>query len=101
MPHGCRVAAEIGTLLRSGFPEGAAARGRTLHELAVVSFVIKDASPDVGERFLLHDGVGRCKDAESYFANQAALGLEPLEISELEALRAVTNPVRKQIGYAA
>ena len=60
--------------------------------------MIEDASPDVAERFLLHDLVGRAKDAESYVANQDALALEPLSQPDLDQLRAAKDGLKKRFG---
>ena len=88
----CRIALEVLTLLRSGFERGAMARGRTLHELAVLSIVIgehgrRDEHADLAEKFLLHWQIAACKDAELYQAQCEVLGYEPLEQAELDEIR--------------
>lgn len=67
----CRIALEVLALLRSGFERGAMARGRTLHELAVLSIVIgehgrNEEHADLAEKFLLHWQIAACKEAEDY-----------------------------------
>lgn len=62
----CLVASEVQGLLRSGHAAGAQARWRTLHELAVVAFVLSNHDPEISERFLLHRHVERYKDARQY-----------------------------------
>lgn len=56
----CRIAFEVHTLLSAGFPMGALARCRTMHEIAVTATVIRAYGSDrqyadIGERYLLHD----------------------------------------------
>lgn len=58
----CRVAVEIHHLLAGGFPMGALARCRTLHEIAVTMMILADFGcmdehPDLAERFLLHEDI--------------------------------------------
>ncbi|PPF76006.1 DUF5677 domain-containing protein [Pseudoclavibacter sp. Z016] len=61
--RGLKVMEEVAWLLEGGFKEGAAARARTLHELAITSMVLaKYGSPegqhgDLYQRYLDHEGV--------------------------------------------
>jgi hypothetical protein len=55
----CRIARGVHHLLSGGFPFGALARSRTLHELAVITIVLADYGreeehADLAERFLRH-----------------------------------------------
>jgi hypothetical protein len=50
----CRTALEIICLLRAGLPDGAQARARTLHELFVVSTLLKDNDAKLSEKYLDH-----------------------------------------------
>ncbi len=52
-----KVASEIHTLLSSGFADGANARWRTLHELAVIAGFLAKYGNDASERYLLHSQV--------------------------------------------
>jgi hypothetical protein len=63
----CQVASEVIILLRSGHADGAHARWRTLHEIAVVGFFVRSHGNDVAERYILHNAI------ESY---RAALGYQ-------------------------
>ena len=47
----CQVAAEILTLLRDGFADGAMARWRTLHEIAVVAMFVRERGDGMAERY--------------------------------------------------
>src|SRR5664279_4569741 len=53
----CQVTDEILCLLENGFADGAMARWRTLHEIAVVAAVIRQHGDDIAERYLAHHAV--------------------------------------------
>jgi hypothetical protein len=59
----CLVANEILTLLKAGYASGAHARWRTLHELAVVAYFLREHDQDVAERYLRHDVIQAYKGA--------------------------------------
>jgi hypothetical protein len=73
-----QIANEILTLLKSGYADGASARWRSLHELAVISFFLKAAPDEVSNRYLEHDIIKRCKDAKDYKTYYRKLGYAPL-----------------------
>jgi hypothetical protein len=78
----CRTALEVHHLLSGGFPQGALARCRTLHELAVTAIVLGDhgrgtTHSDVAERFVLHERAVNYNEALVYQQNCAFLGTEP------------------------
>jgi len=85
-----RVALEIWTLLRSGLPDGAQARWRTLHEIAVTAQVLTDHHPDAAHRYLAHEELREIRRAElahhhgAYAPDQA---LSEGEVAELAAMR--------------
>jgi len=62
----CQVAHEIVALLQSGFADGAHARWRTLHELAVTAFFIAEHGDAVAQRYLRHHGIETFKAAEQF-----------------------------------
>lgn len=89
----CRVAWEVYSLLQTGFPYGALARCRTLHELAVISMVLTDhgRNPDHGElaeRFFEHGSVMQYKEVKEYQDACDALGYEPFPDEEVEGYKA-------------
>lgn len=83
----CLVAAETFELLKGGYPHGAHARWRTLHELAVFAAIIGERRRDVAERFLLHDAIENAAVMETYQAKCARLGYEPLSDGEMAQIR--------------
>lgn len=97
----CMVASEIYSLLCSGHAPGAQARWRTLHELAVIAFVLSEGDHELARRFLLHGQVERWKEAQCYQENCAALGLEPFSKEEMDSFRSDRDAVVNsfEVGY--
>jgi hypothetical protein len=87
----CQIASEILALLRSGHADGAHARWRCLHEIAVVGFFITSFGEDVAERYLLHDAVECYKGAKEYQKHSCVLGFEPLTNETLADIAAARN----------
>jgi len=93
MARACRIAFEVHCLLSGGFPLGALARCRTLHELAVYAIVINDRgkpdgeNADLGERYVFHGGVLTWKDALTYQEHYVTLGEEPFSDDDLAAMK--------------
>lgn len=98
-----RTALEVHHLLSGGFPMGALARCRTLHELAVTSIIlakygVRDDHADLAERFLLHGDVQSWSEAQTYKTNSAALGSEPFSEDDIAALEERRAMLIKQFG---
>ena len=70
----CRIAEEIILLLEHGHAEGALARWRTLHEVAVVATLIKEGGDDLAERFFDHDAVEQKRMLDDYRRAALAAG---------------------------
>lgn len=83
----CLTSSEILALLRSGFADGAHSRWRTLHEIAVISYFVRDQGQAVAERFLQYDAVDTYKFAGEYQQHCHRLGYEPLSDDELQILK--------------
>jgi hypothetical protein len=104
-----RIASEVLALLRTGHADGAHTRWRTLHELAVVAYIISEHGSDIAERYLRHRFVQNAKDAREYQSNCATLGYDPFtseEIAEIEdAARLLVDrfgpEFKKTYGWAA
>ncbi len=94
----CQVASEVLTLLKSGYADGAHARWRSLHEIAVVSLFIDKYGNEVAERYLLHDSVESYKAARLYQKYHERLGVEPLSTREMEELESVYNALIERFG---
>ena len=98
--HGraCQVASEILTLLRSGFADGAHARWRTLHEIAIVAYLVSDHGQDLAERYLLHETVQQYKLACQYQSHHQSLNLEPLLQEEFDELKERRDQLVERFG---
>jgi hypothetical protein len=96
----CQIASEILALLKSGHADGAHARWRSLHEIAVVSFFIKSAGNDVAERYLLHNAIESYKAAKLYQQYCARLGYEPISAEELKDIESTYQYLVGRFGPA-
>ncbi|EPD91163.1 DUF5677 domain-containing protein [Streptomyces albus] len=99
----CRVAGEVLALLKNGFPEGALARCRTLHEMAVVAGAIGDSVDDVDNsdlaaRYLDHEVVTQRRSALQYQKDHRFLGMEPLDQNFLDLIERRYNAAISKYG---
>jgi len=74
-----QISNEIFVLLKSGYADGANARWRSLHELAVIAFFLLDNNNDVSKRYLEHEVVRKFKEAKDYRTYYKKLGYPPIE----------------------
>jgi Family of unknown function (DUF5677) len=96
----CQTAAAISILLKSGFARDALARQRTLHELAVVAFLLQKHGASLAERFLLHEIAETCTAAEKYEEVHARHGGDPPDPAKLTQLRARRDQLCQRFGKA-
>jgi hypothetical protein len=96
----CQIASEVLVLLKSGHADGAHARWRSLHEIAVVGVFIKREGNEIARRYLAHDGVESCKAARQYQKHYARLGFEPISEAELKHLQSVYKRLVDHFGDA-
>ncbi len=94
----CQVASEVLALLKSGFADGAIARWRTLHEIAVTALFIAEHGQDVAERYLLHETVESYRAAGLYERYYQRLGCEPIDSSDLNRLKASFDTLVARYG---
>lgn len=80
--RGCQVTDEIICLLENGFADGAMARWRTLHEIAVVAAVVSQHGEAIAERYLDHQAVESKRALDKYLACYKDLGYKPLPAHE-------------------
>jgi hypothetical protein len=96
------VGSEIHALLRTGHATGAQARWRTLHEIAVIAFVLSDGEAALSERFLFHRQIERYKDALRYQEYCEKLGYEKFtdeEMAEFEKAKEAVVAKYPEAGY--
>ena len=94
----CQVASEVIILLRSGHADGAHARWRTLHEIAVVGFFVQSHGSDVAERYILHNAIESYRAALGYQEHCAAIGYEPLTEEEFARIKAHRDALKARFG---
>lgn len=96
----CLVASEIAALHRTGFPAGATARWRSLHELAVIALVLQGADEEITERYRDREAIEHHEDAKEYQSHASALGYSPLSDDELRLLSERHDAVVAKWGKA-
>lgn len=94
----CQVASEVLALLRAGHADGAHARWRLLHEIAVVGLFVQRHGHEVAERYILHDAVESGKAARLYQEHYAALGVEPLSEEKLAQIQSILEALKNRFG---
>lgn len=82
-----QIAKEVLSLIRNGFADGAQARWRSLHELAVVAAFIKSHGDEVSSMYLDHEGIESYKAAVQYNEFYTRLGVEPISSTEMNSLK--------------
>jgi Family of unknown function (DUF5677) len=82
----CQVTDEILCLLENCFADGAMARWRTLHEIAVVAAVISRHGEDIAQRYLAHQVVESKRAMNKYLDCSQQLGYKPLPTRELKKI---------------
>ncbi|UUN27797.1 DUF5677 domain-containing protein [Streptomyces sp. FIT100] len=99
----CRVSGEVSALLINGYPEGALARCRTLHEMAVIAGAIGDCiddaqNGDLALRYLEHEVIAVHQSARQHQKDHQALGVEPLGQDYLDELEALYDAALAKYG---
>ncbi len=94
----CSVAGEVETLIRAGYADGAAARWRTLHEIAVTGAFLVEHGEDAADRYLAHFPCEQLKGARSYEEHRRALGYEPLGARTVLRLEAQVAALKTKYG---
>jgi hypothetical protein len=74
----CQVTDEIICLLENGFSDGAMARWRTLHEIAVVTVVISQHGESIAALYVAHQAVESKRALNKYASCCGPLGYKPL-----------------------
>ena len=94
----CRVSREILLLLHSGYADGALARWRTLHEIAVIAAVIRKFDNDIAKKYLLHDVVEYYKTNLGIQKALRKLGQEPPIDDEFDKIEPLYNRRIRKFG---
>ncbi len=94
----CRTAREIVCLLKSGYADGAYARWRALHEMAVTAFFLLEHGADTAQRYLDHVAVRCWRAARDYQRHCETLGYETLSSEELGEVKAASDTMTDKYG---
>ncbi|MFA5843062.1 MAG: DUF5677 domain-containing protein [Candidatus Gracilibacteria bacterium] len=81
-----QISNEIFVLLKSGYADGANARWRSLHELAVIAFFLKQNNDEVSKRYLEHEAIKRFKEAKDYKKIYEKFGYLPFDRKEFNKI---------------
>ena len=96
----CQVSGEILALLYAGFADGAHARWRSLHEMAVVASLIQKHGQELAERYLLHQKIQQYKLACEYLEFFDRLDVEPLSKENFDSLKVQRDELIARFGKA-
>ena len=98
LARGCQVGYEIFALLTNGYPDGAHARWRTLHEINVTAKFIAEHGNDTAERYLLHDIPESYRGLKDYQKYCTILGYEPFSEKELADMKVAMDEICNRFG---
>jgi hypothetical protein len=96
----CQIASEVLVLLRAGFADGAHARWRSLHEVAVVAFFIESEGGEIAERYLCYEAIESYKGAKQHQEHCEALGFEPIPDQEFGQIESACRRLKARFGEA-
>jgi len=94
----CQVAEEVVVLLENGFANGAMARWRTMHEIAVTANFIGKHGNACALRYKEHQIVESYRAAKEYDALHERLGYQPIAAAELDKISKQYEHVLQQYG---
>lgn len=100
-----QIALEILKLMQSGFPDGAIARWRTLHEVTIISVFIQKLGNEIAERYLLHEVIESYNSIEKYIRkpkiykkHQAMLGNPLPSLEEMNRIKEIKITLCERFG---
>jgi hypothetical protein len=94
----CRTAREVVCLMKAGYADGADARWRSLHELAVTASFLLQHKGDTAERYLEHGAVDRWNAAQKYQQHCHMLGYEPYSAAEMKEMEDASDAAILKYG---
>jgi hypothetical protein len=94
----CLISSEILVLLQSGHADGAHARWRSLHEIAVVGRLIRLCGDEIAERYLLHDTVESYRAAKQYQEDAATLDFDPIPDEGFNEIETTYRALLRRFG---
>ena len=100
LARACQVTDEIICLLENGFADGAMARWRTLHEIAVVSAVISQHGSSIAERYVAHQAVESKRALDKHMECYKKLGDKPIPQREQKKILKAYDSAIARYGKA-
>lgn len=105
----CQVLYEIITLIEGGFADGAMARCRTLHEIAVTAMFLQQGDEDLTTRYIDHQIVESWKAVQKHLKYQGRIAERPPSLKAQQKLKLQYDSViskyreefKEQYGWAA
>jgi hypothetical protein len=105
----CRIANEIILLLENGHTEGAQARWRTMHEVAITATIIAEGGDELAQRYFDHEAVEKKKALDDHRRAAAAVGERGvsyehgrgIEQEFAAAIRKYGKPFQGMYGWAS
>lgn len=94
----CQISVEIILFLKNGFADGAHARWRTLHEIAVTAYFIVKHGNETAERYFCHNAIESYKAAIKYQEHCEVLGYQKLTEEELSEIKENYDCFIKKFG---
>jgi hypothetical protein len=94
----CLIANEVLWLMEGGFASGAMARWRTLHEVAVIAYFLREHGQDAAERNLHHEAIEAYHAADQYQKHCGTLGKEALPATTIERLEIAQSDLCTRFG---
>ena len=94
----CQITNEVIALLETGFADGAMARWRTLHEIAVVTTLLSEKGEKLAQRYRDHRLIESYRAAKDYKACSERLGYEPIEESKFQEIKTSYEELKEKYG---
>lgn len=94
----CRTAREVLCLLKAGYADGANARWRSLHEIAVTAQFVAEKRGEVPKRFLDHAAVESWRSAQQYQKHCEALSYESFSDGEMAEMKEAADAMIAKYG---
>ena len=96
--RGCEIGFEIFTLLKSGFPDGAHARWRSLYEITVTAEFIRENGNEAARRYMLHNIIESSSGIQDYQKYCRIHGYEPFSREEIADMNKDRNEIIDSFG---
>jgi len=94
----CLIGGEILTLMKGGYASGALSRWRSLHEISIICFFIREYGNEVAERYILYQGIDSYLSMKKYQIYASRLGYEPYSEEEVKNITENRDRLIKKYG---